>query len=372
MLNMSLETLIDKDHNPIFLFGDGDRLPPESLLERLNRYQSIKGLEQDQFSLGGTVEVLEDRMASILGKESAIFMPTGTLANHLALRHLCFGQERVIVPEQSHIYNDTGDSLERLSGIKLVPLGKNKPSFSLREVRNALKISQNGRVGTPIGALVIESPVRRQYGKVMPYTEMIAITDYCRLQKIGCHLDGARIFMMSAATGVPVSSYASLFDTVYVSLYKYLNAPSGAILAGSSSLISKMVDTRRMFGGALWGAYLFAALAIEELDGFEERFVGAYRKFTELIRSINELAEIQISSLENGSNIFQMHISEKVEYEQFYKSLANKGIYLAPRNSTSNLLTISINTSILRRSNEQILIDFREALNSSIVRKVVL
>jgi len=369
---MSQETAISRDDEPIFLFGDGDRLPPEILLQRLDRYQLLKGLEQDNFSLGGTVQVLEEKMASILGKESAIFMPTGTLANHLALRHLCFRQERVIVPEQSHIYNDTGDSLEKLSGIKLIPLGKNKPIFSLREVRNAVTISRNGRVGNPIGALVIESPVRRQLGKVMPYAEMTAITNYCRRQNIASHLDGARIFMMSAATGIPVPSYAALFDTVYVSLYKYLNAPSGAILAGPSNLISKMVDTRRMFGGALWGAYLFAALAIAELDKFEEKFAEAFRKFKELIISINELEHIHISSIENGSNIFQMDISERIEHQQFYDALARKGIHIGIRNSNSNLQTVTANTSILRRSNKQILEEFSDAIDSSIVRKTIL
>ena len=206
----------------------------------------------------------------------------------------------------------------------------------------------------------------------MPYAEMTAITNYCRRQNIASHLDGARIFMMSAATGIPVPSYAALFDTVYVSLYKYLNAPSGAILAGPSNLISKMVDTRRMFGGALWGAYLFAALAIAELDKFEEKFAEAFRKFKELIISINELEHIHISSIENGSNIFQMDISERIEHQQFYDALARKGIHIGIRNSNSNLQTVTLNTSILRRSNKQILKEFSDAIDSSVVKKTML
>ena len=114
----------DPNYQSVYLWGESERLTTGDLLERLQHYHAMSGLETDHFSLGGTVKLLEEQMASLLGKESAIFMPTGTLANHLALRHLCQSQKRVIVPEQSHIYNDTGDGLEKLSGLKLIPLGK--------------------------------------------------------------------------------------------------------------------------------------------------------------------------------------------------------------------------------------------------------
>ena len=87
---------------------------------------------------------------------------------------------------------------------------------------------------TPVGALMIESPVRRQEGKVVPFDEMQAITDYCREQGIGTHLDGARLYMMSGATGISAKTYASMFDTVYVSLYKYFGAPFGSVLVGTA------------------------------------------------------------------------------------------------------------------------------------------
>ena len=152
-------------------------------------------------------------------------MPTGTLANHLAIRALCGTKTRVIVQEQSHLYHDSGDCVTQLSGINLVPLARGRTGFTLEELKEAIVESTSGRVANPVGAVMIESPVRRQMGQVVPFQEMKAMTDYCSDQGIGTHLDGARLYMMSAASGIGPREYSKLFDTVYISLYKYFGAP---------------------------------------------------------------------------------------------------------------------------------------------------
>lgn len=106
------------------------------------------------------METLETTMAQKLGKEASVFFPTGTLANHVAIRKLCLSNKRAIVPEQSHIYQDSGDSVQQLSGINLIPVAPNKPYFSLDELKGALNTSISGRVTTPVGAVVVETPVR--------------------------------------------------------------------------------------------------------------------------------------------------------------------------------------------------------------------
>ena len=362
---MSSKHSNDPKSQPVYLWGESDRLTPGDLLDRLQHYHEISGLETDHFSLGGTVKLLEEKMASLLGKESAIFMPTGTLANHLALRHLCHSQKRVIVPEQSHIYNDTGDGLEKLSGLKLIPLGKNRVCFSFNELKETIKNTKAGRVDTPIGALVIESPVRRKLGQIVSYSDMQRITDYCRQNSIASHLDGARLFMMSAATKIPIADYTKLFDTVYVSLYKYLNSPSGAILAGSTSLLKPMIQSRRMFGGALWGAYFFAALAVKELTSFEENYKKAFDASQLLFSLINSLPGISVTALKNGSNIFLVKLSPNINPDRFNLALAERAIYLDPNQRPSRTFTINVNTSLLRQTNERIAASIKTALSSA-------
>jgi threonine aldolase len=210
-----------KRPDAIVFSGDGEPQSPESTVERLGELLASGKLQPDTYSLGGSVEEFELRMADELGKEAAIWMPTGTLANHLALRRHSKTRSRVILQEQSHIYQDEGDALARLSGLNAVPLAHERPYFTTEEMRTALDHSVRGRVLNPVGAVSIESPVRRQAGQVMPWDEMKAVSELCRTEGIPVHLDGARIFMMSAATGIGVKEYADLFDSVYISTWKY-------------------------------------------------------------------------------------------------------------------------------------------------------
>jgi threonine aldolase len=95
-------------------------------------------IKADYYSNTGVVEEMENKFAKLLGKESAVFMPTGTLANHIALRKLADNNRKVIVQEQSHVYNDTGDCTQTLSGLNLIPLGKQKVEFSLSDVEEII------------------------------------------------------------------------------------------------------------------------------------------------------------------------------------------------------------------------------------------
>ncbi len=344
--------------------GDGEPKSPQSMLRQLVEAEAESGLEGDSYSLGGDVAKLEDRFAELLGKEAAVFMPTGTLANHLAIRALCGGRSRAIVQEQSHLYHDSGDCVTQLSGINLVPLAKGRPGFTLEELKATVEESTAGRVLTPVGAVMIESPVRRQAGQVVPFPEMTAITEYCRDMGIGTHLDGARLYMMSVATGVPVMEYAALFDTVYVSLYKYFGAPFGAILAGDSSLLDGMYHTRRMFGAGLSSSCFAASLALKGLAGFEERFQGAMRKAADLFERLNDLPGLEVGKFEHGSNIFPLSLPPGVDGDKMAQSLRRNDVFIYPDESTGLISRLTVNTSVLRKPNETIFKAFSEALNN--------
>ena len=108
--------------NTVIFRGDGEPKPPSTMLQQLAAFDQKFTLKEDSYSVGGTVEQLEKKCAEMLGKEAAVFMPTGTLANHLAIRKLCGVKPRAIVQEQSHLYNDSGDCVTRLSNINLIPL----------------------------------------------------------------------------------------------------------------------------------------------------------------------------------------------------------------------------------------------------------
>lgn len=334
--------------------GDGEPQNPQSTVERLGTLLANGQLQPDNYSLGGSVEAFERRMATELGKEAAIWLPTGTLANHLALRRHSKTPSRVIVQEQSHIYHDEGDALANLSGLNAIPLASGRPFFTADELQIALVQSVSGRVMNPVGVVSIESPVRRQAGQIVPWDVMQAITRLCRDEGVPIHLDGARLYMMSAATGISIKDYADLFDSVYVSSWKYLGSPFGAILAGDRDLIIGMFHDRRMFGGGLPSGYLAAALSLSGLEGFTEKYKAAFDKATALFVSINLLPGITVRSFEHGSNIFELILDPGIDTDSFVANLLSSGIVLNWPAPDWPVPLLHVNTTVLRRPNEEI------------------
>jgi threonine aldolase len=346
----------------VVLRGDGEPQTARGLIRQLQAFEDKVGIAPDSFACGGTVERLEQHCAEMLGKEAAVFMPTGTLANHLALRRLCGTKPRAVVPEQSHLYNDTGDCVSQLSGITLIPLAPGRPAFTLAELQEVLQRSVTGRVVSPVGAVMIETPVRRQHGQIMPYDDIVTLTSYCRSQGITTHLDGARLYMMAAATGIHPQQYASHFDTVYVSLYKYFGAPFGAILAGTRTCLSDLYHERRMFGGGLASASLAAALALQGIEGFAERFGAAMAKGAALIDCLNACEGMKVRRFPHGSNIFPVALDPHVDVETFLTSLRRDWIFLFPDEGSTGQIHLTVNTTILRQPNEAIVEAFEHAL----------
>ena len=212
-----------------------------------------------------------------------------------------------------------------------------------------------------VSAVSIESPVRRQAGQIVPWDELKSITRLCREQGVPTHLDGARLYMMSAATGIGVKEYAELFDSVYVSSYKYFGAPFGGILAGGREFIEGMHHDRRMFGGGIPYGYLAAALSLAGLDDFESKFAEAFAKTEALFTEITEISGISVSKFEHGSNIFELILDSSIDTDQFISNLLESGIVLNWPNSEWHVPLLHVNTTVMRRSNSDIAQAFSDA-----------
>lgn len=306
--------------------GDGIPLTPAEYAALLGRLTSA-GTRSDEYSRGGPVEALEAQFARLLGKEAAVFMPTGTLANHLAVRALAGGRRRVAVQEVSHFYNDSGDCAQTLSALNLVPLAPGKATFTWDDVAALLERTGSGRVATGVGAISIESPVRRLHHESFDFGQMQRIAREARSRGIGLHLDGARLFVAAAYSRRPPAEYAALFDTVYVSLWKCFNSGSGAVLAGPRALLAEMYHARRMFGGALWNAWPFALVASHYADGYLERLGRAVRVGEELIAALASDAAFQVRRVPNGTSAFFLQVRGG-DPSRLRQRLADQGVGL--------------------------------------------
>ena len=345
----------------VSLIGDGLDLSPAAYAQLLQQLTANDKLAADNYSLGGCVEEMEKKMAVLLGKEAAIFMPTGTLANQLAIRNLAQSNRRVLVQEESHVYNDTGDACEVLSNLNLIPLGAGRAGFTLEEVEAIVKKTSTGRVATKVGVISIESPVRRKSGEVFDYAEMKKICAFAKSKGIKTHLDGARIFLATAYTGVSVKDYASLFDTVYISLYKYFNAASGAILAGDKAFIEPLFHQRRMFGSGLHQAWTFAAVASYYAEGFEDRFAKAAKIAEEFIIRIKNNSRFQVQRVVMGSNIFSIKINGMTA-AAFIEALKANGVTGRADPTKTDTLLCQVNESLLSTTAAELETVFNKSL----------
>lgn len=308
---------------PVVASGDGLSLTPVDYAAFLQK--QAPGLKPDSYSIGGVVAQLEEKVAAALGKEFAVWLPTGTLANHMAVRLLAGEKRRVLVQAEAHLFNDCGDCCQTLSGLHLVPLAPGQATFTLAQVAAEAERATSGRVTVPIGAIQIETPVRRKSGEAFDYEEMKRISAWARDRRIGLHLDGARLFLASAYSGIPVTDYARLFDTVYVSMYKYFNAASGAILAGPRALLENLFHARRMFGGGLSHVWPFAAVAGACFDGFPDRYSQAVKTSEQVIAELKQDSRFEIDRIANGTNIFGLRLMQG-DAKRFQERLRGAGV----------------------------------------------
>ncbi len=345
--------------------SDGLALSPTEYARLLARLAEENGIAVDEFSRDGVVAQLEERMAAMLGKETALFLPSGTLANNLALRLLAQRGRRVLVQRESHIYNDTGDGAQELSGLTLIPLAPERATFTLDEAATEVERAETGRVLTPVGVISIELPVRRVAGEVFDFAEMRLIAGFARERRIGLHLDGARLFLASAYTGIAPEAYAGLFDTVYVSLYKYFNAAGGAVLAGPRQLLESLYHQRRMFGGSLRQAWPYAAVALHYLDGFADRFGRAVAAADALFGALREHRRCEILRSAAATNVTYLRVSGGAA--KLPERLLARGVALRPALHSSAdgaEFELFTNETILRHPTAETIEIFMEALGS--------
>jgi threonine aldolase len=266
----------------------------------------------------------------------------------------------VLLSRESHTYNDEGDGPQRLGGLSLVPLAPRKATFTLADVETELQHFGGDAPQSKVGAIAFECPVRRADGRLFDHSEMKQIAAYARKHQIGLHLDGARLHIASAYSGVSLAQYGALADTVYVSLYKYLNAPGGAILAGSKDMIDRARGLRRVSGGNVHAAWPQAALALHYLDGFERNFAESVRRAEELFRLLTLERRFRIERVSGGTNIAFLHVDTK-NFSAWTKQLGRAGIFATPAGESK--LQLNVNLTILRRSPDDLARAFRQGLS---------
>lgn len=233
-------------------------------------------LGDDVFGDDPSVQRLEAVAAERLGKEAALFVPSGTMANQVAVRCHTSPGDLVIMAEASHIYQYEGGAPAVISGVLVRLLPAERGILDPASVRAA--IPPDDVHFAPARLLCVENTSNRGGGSVYPLERLDALGDLARELGLRSHLDGARLFNAQVASGVPAARLARSFDTVSVCLSKGLGAPVGSVLCGTSSLIRQARRARKLLGGGMRQAGILAAAGVYALEHHVERLADDHAR----------------------------------------------------------------------------------------------
>lgn len=260
-----------------------------------------EALASDYYGTGPVIERFESKMAAYLGKEAAVFFPSGTMAQQIALRVWCdqTGDARVAYHPLCHLEIHENQGLRLLHGMNPMLVGE---SDRLIELEDLESLDQKPRV------LLLELPQREIGGQLPRWEDLVAMARWCRAQDILLHLDGARLYETLPYYERSAAEVASLFDSVYISFYKGIGAVAGAILAGPRAFMDQAVIWKRRHGGDLISLYPYILAA----DYYFDRRVG---KMGEYLRGAQDLADrfhrcAAVSTVPNVpvTNMFHVHV----------------------------------------------------------------
>ena len=260
----------------------------------------------DQYGEDPSVNRLQERVAELLGKQAALFVPSGTMANQIALKILTRPGDDVIVGDEAHIVWHESGAAAANSGVQFTVVGRGG-LFTAEDVGEAYK--PLGHIVFPPTALVaIENTHNRGGGVIFPQEDAVAVCATARELGLVSYLDGARLFNVAAATGRPLSELAAPFDLVSVALSKGLGCPVGSLIAGSYAGIVRARRVRRMFGGAMRQSGILAAAGLYALDHNLSRLVEDHVNARLIAERLAELpgVELDLATVQSNIVIFRM------------------------------------------------------------------
>lgn len=356
----------DSTQQPINFISDGLFHSPGDYIQLLQSIHDMDGIQRDFYGNGGVVQSLEAQFADITGKEKAIYLPSGTMANQLAIRLLSGQDTKVIVPENAHIYRDEADAAQSVHQKRLIPVGHGKSFFELQDLKESINYLAREEVfKSGLSTIVIENPIRRADGTHIPMDTIQSISSYARSEGFKLHLDGARLHIASAYSGISIKEYAALFDTVYISLYKYLNAAGGAILCGDAELIEQIPHFIKILGGTVYQNWVNAAAALHYLKDIDAQWSNVVNTSRELILKLNQISGIHISPITSGTNIYNLQLDPEIHGESLSKYLYEDHAIYSRRPDEKGQIKWMVNASILSRPVDDIVFAFQESINKA-------
>jgi threonine aldolase len=255
----------------------------------------------DVFGEDPTVNRLEERVADLLGKEAALFVPSGTMSNQIGVRCHTQPGDEMLCDVNCHIYNYEAGAAVVLSGVSPRTLDGEYGILDVSHLEGKIRPINDHMVRTRL--VCLENTHNRGGGRIFPLAKIQAIRAWTQKHGLALHLDGARLWNAVAATGIPIRTWADEFDTVSVCFSKGLGAPVGSALVGPHAFITRARRVRKLFGGGMRQAGVLAAAALYALDHHRERLTEDHRNARTLAEAVGDTPGLRLSPPDVQTNI---------------------------------------------------------------------
>jgi len=299
----------------------------------------------DVIDIDPTMVDLQERIAKLLGKEAAIFMPSGTMTNQIALRVHCSPGDEFLCESGCHIYNYEQGAFAQLSGLVAKTIPGQNGLLDLEQLNGSVRPENEHSVRTRL--LCLENTHNRGAGKIYSLSRIQSLCDWAHREGLKTHLDGARLFNASVATGVSLQAYSEPFESVSVCFSKGLGAPVGSCLAGSRDFIAKARRARKLFGGGMRQVGYLAAAAIYALEHQMYRLAEDHDHARLLARAVRQCNSLSLTDSEPDTNIVIFHVAnEWGTASKFAELLKQHGVLSLPFGPQSVRLVTHLDVSL--------------------------
>ncbi|MCL4540684.1 MAG: aminotransferase class I/II-fold pyridoxal phosphate-dependent enzyme, partial [Bacteroidetes bacterium] len=281
----------------------------------------------DVFGEDPTINRLQERVADLLGKEAAIYVPSGTMSNQLALKTHTNPGDEVIVEKDSHIFNYELAAPSLLSGIQLNPVPGKRGLMTAQDVEDAIRPDVYYMMPTRL--VCVENTHNRGGGSIYPMKLIEDIKQVTARHNLKYHLDGARLWNASIATGIKVSEYAKHFDSVSVCLSKGLGAPVGSVLTGTREYVNRVRRFRKIFGGGMRQAGILAAAGLYALEYNFQRLAEDHEKAKVFARILHDSPQYELNIDDVETNIVIFTLKPPITMDKFLADVKSLGVLLS-------------------------------------------
>jgi threonine aldolase len=283
----------------------------------------------DVFGEDPTVNRLQQRVAEMLGKEAALYVPSGTMSNLVGVRLHCKPGDEMICEAGCHIFNYEQGGYAQLSGVAARPVEGEHGVLRVEQLRDLVRPGDAHQVRTRL--VSIENTHNRGGGRIQPYEIVVEICRWAHAAGLRTHLDGARLFNAAVATGIEAARWAEHFETVSVCFSKGLGAPVGSALAGPRDLMAEALRHRKVLGGGMRQAGVIAAAALYALEHHVERLAEDHANARRLADGVREIDGLQLDPDVIDTNMIFFRVDPaRGTAREFSDRLKERGLLMLP------------------------------------------